>query len=78
MLGSTLEEHLPLDAAGASVRLAIEPGTSPLGLVEGMGVPKHRVHVVLVNGRFVAPEARATLALRDGDVVEVWPLLAGG
>jgi len=33
---------------------------------------------VLINGVFVPPDERATSVLRDGDVLAVWPPIAGG
>jgi sulfur carrier protein ThiS len=36
------------------------------------------VHLVLVNGSFVPPEQRATRELVEGDVLAIWPPIAGG
>jgi len=36
------------------------------------------VHLVLINGSYVAPEDRATRTLVDGDVLAIWPPIAGG
>jgi molybdopterin converting factor small subunit len=33
---------------------------------------------VLVNGTYVAPDARPATRLSAGDVVAVWPPIAGG
>ncbi|MGA1064094.1 MAG: MoaD/ThiS family protein [Burkholderiaceae bacterium] len=33
---------------------------------------------MLANGRYVAPEDRPHARLQDGDVVAVWPPIAGG
>jgi sulfur carrier protein ThiS len=41
-------------------------------------LPPKLTHLVLVNGAYVAPDARATKALRDGDQLAVWPPIAGG
>ena len=35
-------------------------------------------HIVLVNGHFVCGEARHQHNLCEGDVVSVWPPVAGG
>jgi len=36
------------------------------------------VHIVLVNGVYVAPADRATRTLAEGDVLAIWPPVAGG
>ena len=36
------------------------------------------VHLVLVNGVYVPPEQRAERVLKDGDVLAIWPPIAGG
>jgi molybdopterin converting factor small subunit len=34
--------------------------------------------LVLVNGKYIAPEARGTTLLQEGDVLAIWPPVAGG
>ena len=41
-------------------------------------MPPKLVHLVLVNGVFIAPEDRATRTLVEGDVLAIWPPIAGG
>jgi molybdopterin converting factor small subunit len=36
------------------------------------------VHLVLVNGHYINPEDRATRTLAEGDVLAIWPPIAGG
>ena len=36
------------------------------------------VHLVLVNGRYIAPEMRASEVLHPGDALAIWPPIAGG
>ena len=36
------------------------------------------VHLVLVNGVYVPPAERATRTLEEGDVLAIWPPIAGG
>ncbi len=36
------------------------------------------VHLVLVNGKYVEPADRMTRTLIDGDVLAIWPPIAGG
>jgi len=63
------DNRMPLDvAADASITKIIEP----------FGLPPKLVHLVLVNGVFVPPEERATRTLVEGDVLAIWPPIAGG
>jgi len=41
-------------------------------------LPERLTHLVLVNGVFVPPEARATTPLKEDDMLAVWPPIAGG
>jgi molybdopterin converting factor small subunit len=36
------------------------------------------VHLVLVNGKYIAPEHRHSQTLEEGDVLAIWPPIAGG
>jgi sulfur carrier protein ThiS len=41
-------------------------------------MPEKLVHLVLVNGSYVAPEQRPSQTLKEGDVLAIWPPIAGG
>ena len=61
--------QMPLELAeGASIEQVIEP----------FGLPAKMVHLVLVNGTYVAPAQRLSHVLEDGDVLAIWPPIAGG
>jgi molybdopterin converting factor small subunit len=52
----------------------LEPGATVLRLIERLAIPAEMARVVLVNGRDVDDDTR----LESGDVVDVFPPLAGG
>jgi molybdopterin converting factor small subunit len=58
--------------------LHVEPGASILQIIEPFGLPMKLVHLVLVNGHYINPEDRDTRALVQGDVLAIWPPIAGG
>jgi molybdopterin converting factor small subunit len=61
--------QMPLDAPdGATIAQVILPFQLPMKMV----------HLVLINGHYIAPEARASRALVEGDVLAIWPPIAGG
>lgn len=78
-LFATLTDYLPPDARRANqVELDIDPDTPIAKVYEPFGLPDKMVHLVLVNGHYIAPEARATITLVPGDVLAIWPPIAGG
>ncbi len=78
-LYASLGEHLPPDKRqGNAMTLDVAPGASILQVIEPFALPMKLVHLVLVNGVYVPPEERATRALTEGDVLAIWPPIAGG
>ena len=62
---------------GHEVALEVLENTTPIQVLEQHGVPLAEVHLVLVNGIFVPPSQRDR-PLKPGDVLAVWPAVAGG
>lgn len=78
-LFATLTDYLPPDARRANqVPLDLPDGSTVAQAYEPFGLPAKLVHLVLVNGHYIAPEARPTHVLKDGDVLALWPPIAGG
>jgi sulfur carrier protein ThiS len=73
-LHATLAGFLPAGARdGAAVLYLPEPSTVA-DIVERLGIPTALSRIVLVNGHDVEDDR----GLRDGDVVDIFPPLAGG
>jgi sulfur carrier protein ThiS len=78
-LYASLGEHLPADRRqGNQMPLEVAPGASIAEIIAPFNLPMKLVHLVLVNGVYVPPEERATRTLADGDVLAIWPPIAGG
>jgi len=78
-LFATLTDYLPPDARRANqVALELPDGTTVTQAHAPFGLPAKLVHLVLVNGSYIAPELRDTRALVEGDVLAIWPPIAGG
>ena len=73
-----LGEYLPPGSRDNAASAEIESGTSVHSLLKGLNLPRERAHLVLLNGVYLNAVERDTLALRDGDVLAVWPPVAGG
>ena len=77
-LFATLTDYLPAARKYNAVELEISAATTLADLVERFQVPPKLVHLVLVNGVYVAPGERAQRTLLEGDVLAIWPPVAGG
>jgi molybdopterin converting factor small subunit len=78
-LFATLTDYLPAEARRSNQMIMdVAPGASISQIIEPFGMPPKLVHLVLVNGKYIAPENRGTHALVDGDVLAIWPPVAGG
>lgn len=78
-LYASLTDFLPLAArVGNRVALDVAPETTLMQIIEPYGLPMKLVHLVLVNGVYVQPEDRASRTFVEGDVLAIWPPIAGG
>mgnify|MGYP000656194159 CR=1 FL=1 len=78
-LFASLTDYLPAQGRdGNVVELDVPEGCTVMQLVEQFALPSALVHLVLVNGTYIAPEARAGHALKPGDALAIWPPIAGG
>ncbi len=78
-LFASLTDYLPPESKYTNiVALDIAPETTIGQLAEQYRLPEKLVHLVLVNGSYVAPEKRPTQTLNEGDVLAIWPPIAGG
>lgn len=78
-LFATLTDYLPAEARrGNLVTLDIDPGAPISQIIEPFGLPPRLVHLVLVNGTYIEPEKRMSTTLSEGDVLAIWPPIAGG
>ncbi len=78
-LFASLTDYLPVESKYTNiVALDIAPDTTILQLVQRYRLPAKEVHLVLVNGSYIAPELRSTKTLVEGDVLAIWPPIAGG
>jgi molybdopterin converting factor small subunit len=73
-LFATFRQYLPPEAKGSAVELEVPAGTRVSELLSGAGVPQEESPMILVNGRGVDPAQ----VLVEGDVVAVFPAMAGG
>ena len=77
-LYASLAEYLPAGARLNQVQLELPDDATIAMVIERYNLPQKLTHLVLVNGEFVSPSARAGTRLREGDHLAMWPPIAGG
>lgn len=73
-LFATLRKYLPAEAVNKTAVLHLEEGQTVADALARLGVPASEAHLILVNGQNRAPDH----PLAPGDVVSVFPPVAGG
>lgn len=77
-LFATLTDYLPPERKYNAVELQVASGIRLGELIARFNLPEKLVHLVLVNGVYVEPAQRNERVLAEGDVVAIWPPVAGG
>ena len=78
-LYASLTDYLPADKRRSNeMSLDVPEGATIEQVTEPFQLPQKLVHLVLINGRYIAPADRLTLPLQPGDVLAIWPPVAGG
>lgn len=78
-LFASLTDYLPAESRYTNViELDVAAATTIGQIIEQYQLPPKWVHLVLVNGTYIEPENRASRALTEGDVLAIWPPIAGG
>lgn len=77
-LFASLQEHLPPGAKACTTTIEIDPKTTPLELIDRFNIPRKLAHLVVLNGVYLLPAERETPLLKEGDVLAIWPPVAGG
>jgi sulfur carrier protein ThiS len=78
-LFASLTDYLPAESKYTNiVALDVPTGTTIGSVIEQHNLPEKWVHLVLVNGVYIYPDKRAAHTLVEGDVLAIWPPIAGG
>ncbi|MEY4753830.1 MAG: hypothetical protein RJA44_1505 [Pseudomonadota bacterium] len=78
-LYAMLTDYLPAERRTSNqLSLDVAEGATIAQIIEPFKLPMSLVHLVLINGTYVPPEQRESRALVEGDVLAIWPPIAGG
>jgi len=78
-LYATLGDLLPSNAVRNIASIEVSEEASLNSIIDKYRVPRELAHLVLINGVFVCDTDRdETGVLKEGDVLAIWPPVAGG
>ncbi len=77
-LFAVLREKLPPESDGESVELEVQEGTTPGQIIDRLKIPRELAHLVMLDGRHLLPEEVEGRAVRAGEVLSIFPPIAGG
>ena len=78
-LFASLTDYLPPEARYTNIlQLEVAPEATISQIIEPFGLPPKMVHLVLINGSYIEPDKRLSQTLVEGDVLAIWPPIAGG
>jgi molybdopterin converting factor small subunit len=78
-LYATLGDLLPSNAVRNVAQIDVEEDVTLHAIIDQYKVPRELAHLVLINGVFVCDADRdAPGLLKEGDVLAIWPPVAGG
>jgi molybdopterin synthase sulfur carrier subunit len=77
-LFASLHDLLPPGASLNGMDIEVPDDATPHQIIDRFHVPHAEAHLVLHNSVYLDPETRDRPVLHDGDVLAVWPPIAGG
>jgi sulfur carrier protein ThiS len=78
-LFASLSIHLPAEARSSHrIELDVETDATVADVIQHQGIPPGQCAIVLVDGVWVAQAERARRGMSEGEVLAIWPPVAGG
>ena len=82
-LYAMLAVHLPNEYRGHQrdgneLALDVPDGATVAEVIKQFQLPEKLVHLVLVDGKYIAPPERSQRVLKEGEALAIWPPIAGG
>ena len=77
-LYASLSQYLPENSKNHATKLSVSNTETAFSVLDKYHIPKESAHLVLLNGVYLEQDERAKPNFSDGDVLAVWPPVAGG
>ncbi|MFT5504246.1 MAG: molybdopterin synthase sulfur carrier subunit [Gammaproteobacteria bacterium] len=75
---ASLMKYLPPGQSRFRREIQVDDDQKLAALIKKYQISEAEAHIVLINGHFVCGDDRTDQQLIEGDVVSVWPPVAGG
>jgi len=77
-LFAMLRDKLPADSNGEDIDLEMEDGSTARDAITRLEIPPPMAHLVMINGYHLLPDEIENRPLKDGEVLSIFPPIAGG
>jgi sulfur carrier protein ThiS len=77
-LYASLGVYLPDGAKRNQIGLDVPASATVSEVIAPLRMPLEQVSLVVLNGKILLPPERASRHLADGDILAIWPPVAGG
>jgi sulfur-carrier protein len=75
---ASLMKYLPPGKSRFRREIQVDDDQKLAALIKKYQISDEEAHIVLINGHFVCGDDRIDHQLIEGDIVSVWPPVAGG
>ncbi|MDD2741499.1 MAG: MoaD/ThiS family protein [Rhodocyclaceae bacterium] len=77
-LYATLSDYLPAGSKNNRIDVEVADNLAVNAVLAPFSLPPKLTHLVLLNGVFIPADERASTNIKEGDVLAIWPPIAGG
>ncbi len=77
-LFAMLRDRLPPDSDGEQTDVEVSEGATAQHIIEQMEIPPQLAHLVMINGYHLLPDEIISRPLKPGEVLAIFPPVAGG
>lgn len=77
-LYAVLKDRLPPGTKGEEMELDLPEGTTPKQVIERLEIPPPLAHLVMLDGYHLLPDEVRNRPILKGEVLSIFPPVAGG
>ena len=77
-LFANLRAKLPAGNDGQEAEVEVPEGATPEVVIAQLEIPPEMAHLVMIDGYHLLPEERTSRTIQPGEVLAIFPPIAGG